>query len=241
MLMADNDLETNASGSQKDVPLGPACLVVAIFAGVGISLMMILASWMLLGKQGERAEAAIQTQLIPWIAQSPLDPTDKSSVTEQLNGLVVQIKANRFDDKQLMRLFAVLSDSPLLQWGVIQQVNSKAAKSGLTEAEREALQLESDRLLRFASTGGLSMQQLEFIVQPVAVKDRKSGTLTMIETATDANLREYLQRTKSTCDRREVSNEPYPTSVSQVLKGLIEMAIEGPKPEGSELKSSEGK
>ncbi len=211
--------------NQQDSPMGPACLVVGIFVAVAISVTFIVAAWMMTGKQGERANKAIQDQLIPWVAQSPLDPTDKQAVTEQLSKLVSEINANQYDERQLLRLFAVLSDSPVLQWGVIQQVNARTAKSGLTAAEREALQIESDRLLRLASQGGLGLQQLEFVVQKVASKERKSGTLSILDSVTDADLREFLQRAKSTADKRDVPQEAFPSSVSQVLKGLIELAL----------------
>jgi hypothetical protein len=222
--MSDQETTPDAK-SQQDSPMGPACLVVGIFFAVAISVTFIVVAWMMTGKQGERANRAIQDQLIPWVSQSPLDPTDKQSVIEQLSKLVSDINANQYDERQLLRLFAVLSDSPVLQWGVVQQVNARAAKSGLTEAEREALQMESDRLLRLASQGGLGLQQLEFVVQKVAAKDRKSGTLTMVESVTDADLREFLQRAKSTADRRDIPQEPFPSSVSQVLRGLIELAL----------------
>ncbi len=220
-----NQDSTSEVKNQQDSPMGPACLVVGIFVAVAISVTFIVAAWMMTGKQGERANKAIQDQLIPWVAQSPLDPTDKQAVTEQLSKLVSEINANQYDERQLLRLFAVLSDSPVLQWGVIQQVNARAANSGLTAAELEALQIESDRLLRLASQGGLGLQQLEFVVQKVASKERKSGTLSIVDSVTDADLREFLQRAKSTADKRDIPQEAFPSSVSQVLKGLIELAL----------------
>ncbi len=189
---------------------------------------MIIASWTLMGHQGERAEQAIQSQLIPWIEGAPLADSDKEVILAKLDEIARNIRDDSYDQRQLLRLHAVLSDSPLLQWGVIQQLLQNIEKSTLTEAEKNAMKVESERLLRMAAQGELGMYQMEFIVQRIAVKDRKSGMLTNVPSPSDADLREYLQRAKATTDRAKISTEPFDVSVADALSDLLQKAIDVP-------------
>lgn len=224
----------SSPSTPTDVPkpepsLAPACLVVCILALVAGSIFLLATAWMLMGRQSERAELAIQSQLIPWVENAPLADSDKEQVLARLDVLVRNIHDQAYDQRQLLRLHAVLSDSPLLQWGVIQSLLERTEQSTLTEAEKRSVRLECQRLLRMAAQGDLGMHQMEFIVQRIAAKDRKSGMLTYLPNAADADLREFLQRAKSTTDRAKIPAEPFEISVAEALSDLLQKAIDAPE------------
>ena len=69
-----NNPATNPSYPEKDVSLGPACVVIGIFGLVGISIFFVYMSMMLMGKQGQTAARSVREQLIPWVADQIPNP-----------------------------------------------------------------------------------------------------------------------------------------------------------------------
>ena len=223
--MAKATQTDSVSPGEKQVPLGPACLVVAVFGMVIFSVAMVAASWMLMGNQAVFAARALELQLIPWVEQSSLEPTDRDRILDDLKQLVDDLKHDRLDERQMVRLKLRIADSPVLQWGVIQQAEAKIRSSNLTDEEKQGAELELDRLLRTVSEGKLGMEQLEFLVQPIATKERNSGRLTLSEKADDAGLREFLRRTKGLADKQQIPSEAFAKSPSQVFRSLVEEAL----------------
>ncbi len=162
--------------------------------------------------------------IVPWVEQSPLDPIDKEEILETLDTVIQDLRDEKYNDRQLARLNSRVTESPILQWGVIQQAENRIQSSGLSDQEKSASALELDRLLRSAAEGKLSLQQMEFIVQPIATKERLSGKLSILDRTTDANLQDFLRRAKSITDNYKIPSEEYPKSVSQVFRSLIDDA-----------------
>ncbi len=216
---------TQAAPTQetKDVSLGPACLVVVVFGLVLASVAVIYMSASLMGSQGRRAAHSLRRQLIPWVELSSLTKADRDSIVEQLSDLANNMDREELTARQLTRLGLRLQGNPIFQWGVVEQINRVAQSStGLTPREKEEFARECDRWLRSASDGKLSMQQMEFALQNVAVKEVRSGRLTVREQVTDDGLREFLRRISSIDDSLEVGKDPFEKSVSQILRAMIE-------------------
>ncbi len=215
---------SEASPKDQVVPLGPACLMVFIIILLFMSVAMVVGTWMLMGNQSKFAVRALESQLVPWVEQSPLDPIDKEEILETLDTVIQDLRDEKYNDRQLARLNSRVTESPILQWGVIQQAESRIQSSGLSDQEKSASALELDRLLRSAAEGKLSLQQMEFIVQPIATKERLSGKLSILDRTTDANIQDFLRRAKSITDNYKIPSEEYPKSVSQVFRSLIDDA-----------------
>ena len=79
--------DTPADPSQKDVPLGPACMVVFVCFLIGLCIVIAIMAYMLTGNQGKRAATALRKQLIPWVDESSLSKTDQSAIIEELNNI----------------------------------------------------------------------------------------------------------------------------------------------------------
>ncbi len=222
-----NQAANQTSSNEKQVSLGPACLVVFIIAALLFSVTMIVAAWMIMGNQGPMAARAIESQMIPWVEQSSLEPTDRDSIVRELRDLVEDLKADRLDERQMFRLKARIADSPVLQWGAIQQLQAKIQASGLTQQEKEDADLQLDRFLRCAGEGKMAMEQMEFVVQKVVTKERSSGRLTALSSTDDQALREFLRRAKALCDNAKIPEEPFPKSPAQVFHALVEDGLAG--------------
>ena len=67
------------------VPLGPACLMVFVIILLFVSVAMVIGAWMLMGNQSKFAVRALESQLVPWVEQSPLDPIDKEEILATLD------------------------------------------------------------------------------------------------------------------------------------------------------------
>jgi hypothetical protein len=213
----------HAPTKEKDVSLGPACLVVFIFMLVALCIVVAILSFLLTGKQGGRAAYALREQLIPWVDQSSLSPTDQVAVIDELTTLASQMERDELTSRQLTRLGVRLSDSTILQWGIVEEINRRAqASTGLTEQEKADFARLCDRWLRSAGEGRLSMTEMEFAFQQTATKDPRSGRLTLRDQIDDDQLREFQRRVLSICEKQKISTEPYEKSVSQVFKLMIE-------------------
>jgi len=208
---------------EKDVPLGPACLVVFVVCLVVLCIVVAYMSFMLIGKQGGRAAYAVREQLIPWVDQSSLSKSDRTIVIDDLTKLASDMDRNELTPRQLTRLGIRLTDSTILQWGVVEEINRRAASSdGFTDEEKEDFSKTCDRWLRTASEGKLSMTEMEFAFQFAATKEPRSGRLILKKEISDEQLREFHRRVLAICEKHKVSTEPFDRSVSQVFKMMIE-------------------
>ncbi len=224
--MANEAKEIRGSGgAQKDVSLGPACLIVVVIGAICLSLAMIAMAAMMTGSKGRRAAYSVREQLIPWVEQSPLSRLDQQNIVERLYGLSEDMEREELSSRQLSRLVLRMTDSPVLQWGVVEQLNRAAQASNMTDAEKQEFGAACDRWLRSASEGKLSLQDMEFAVQNVATKDQRSGRLTVRENTNEERLREFQRRMTTISDKQSIPTEPFEKSVSQVFLKMIEDAL----------------
>jgi len=224
MVTESND-QRGSGGAQKDVSLGPACLIVVIIGAICLSVGMIGMAAMMTGSQGRRAAYSVREQVIPWVEQSSLGKTDRENIVEKLSNLSVAMEREELTARQLSRLLLRMSDSPVLQWGVVEQLNQRAQTSSLSETEKEEFRSACDRWLRSASEGRLSLQDMEFAVQNVATKDQRSGRLSIRDDANEERLREFHRRITAISDKHSMTNEAFEKSVSQVFLRMIDEAL----------------
>jgi len=225
--MANEAKEVRGSGgAQKDVSLGPACLIVVVIGAICLSLGMIAMAAMMTGSKGRRAAYSVREQLIPWVEQSPLSKPDQQNIVERLSGLSDAMEREELSTRQLSRLVLRMTDSPVLQWGVVEQLNRAAQASSMTDAEKLEFRAACDRWLRSASEGKLALQDMEFAVQNVATKDQRSGRLTIREDTSEERLREFQRRITTIADKQSIISDPFDKSVSQVFLKMIEQAME---------------
>jgi hypothetical protein len=223
----ESNPERGTGGPQKDMSLGPACLIVVVIGAVLLSVGMIALAALMGGNQGRRAAYSVREQLIPWVEQSSLSPTDRQNIVERMNDLSSDMEREDITARQLSRLAIRLTDSPILQWGVVEQLVSKAnASSGFTNEEKQEFAAGCDRWLLAASQGKLSIQDMEFAVQNVATKDQRSGRLSIREDANDERLREFQRRVATISDKLAIPKEPFNKSVSQVFLQVIDEALQ---------------
>ena len=219
--------ERGTVGDQKDVSWGPACLIVVIVGAVILSVTMIALAALLNTNQGKRAAYSVREQIIPWVEQSSLSPMDRQNIVERLNSLASEMEREALTSRQLSRLAIRLTDSPILQWGVVEQLIAKAnASTGFTAEEKAEFSASCDRWLNAAAEGKLSVQDMELGVQNVATKEQRSGRLSIRDDVNDDRLREFQRRVATICDKLAISKDPYNKSVSQVFLEVIDEALE---------------
>lgn len=218
---------TNAKPSkQGEVTYGPACFVLFIFFLVGVSLFFVYMSIVLMGNSGSRAARAIYEQLIPWVEQSHLSQNDRRDVIDELEILAEQMKQEVLTSRQLSRLNARLSDSVILQWGVVQKLDAAAQESDMSDEEKAEFTALCDRWFALAASGKLSLQDMEFAMQQVCTKDVRSGRLNPKTDVSSSALRDFMRRMKTMCEHFKVSEEPFQRTVPEVLRQMIEDGLD---------------
>ena len=224
--MADTTKEARGSGGpQKDVSLGPACLIVVVIAAICLSVGMIAMAAMMTGSKGRRASYAVREMLIPWVEQSALGKSDRENIVEKLSSLSDSMEREELTTRQLSRLAMRLNDNPVFQWGVVEALNRAAQASTMTDKEKDEFRLSCDRWLRSASEGRLALQDMEFAVQNVSTKDMRSGRLTIRDDVIEERLREFQRRMDKISDTLGISSAPFDKSVSQVVDAMVEDAM----------------
>jgi hypothetical protein len=214
-----------SGGEQKDVSLGPACLIVVVILALCLSIGVIAMAAMMSGNQGKRAAYSVREQIIPWVEQSSLSKTDRQNIVERLTNLSDDMEREELTTRQLSRLVLRLTDSSILQWGVVEQLIQAAMGSTMTDVEKTQFRAGCDRWLRAASEGKLSLQDMEFAVQNVATKDQRSGRLSVRPDVDVEGLREFERRMTTISDNHDMTSEPFDKSVSQVFTAVIEDAL----------------
>lgn len=214
-----------SGGEQKDVSLGPACLIVVVILALCLSLGVIAMAAMMSGNQGRRAAYSVREQIIPWVEQSSLSKTDRQIIVERLTDLSDDMEREELTTRQLSRLVLRMTDSTILQWGVVEQLIQAAMGSGMTDAEKAEFRAGCDRWLRAAAEGKLSLQDMEFALQNVATKDQRSGRLSIRPDVNEEGLREFQRRMTTISEKLEMTKEPFDKSVSQVFNAIIEDAL----------------
>lgn len=224
--------ETAQTPENKEVPLAPACLVVVIIFSVIMSVLCAFLSWYLNQNQSENAARALREQLIPWVQQSPLEPTDKEAISSELNQLAAQMDAKELNEGELRRLRFCLTDNPVLLWGFVQAAVGKIERSSeLTDIEKEQARLTADRLLRLVAERKLTRSALEFSLQPVTLARSDGSGLVVKDNPTTEDLRMFVKRGAQQADGQQASKDTYEKSPAQVFHMMIESALEEPKPE----------
>jgi hypothetical protein len=221
---ADVRNQRNDVGPQKDMSLAPACLIVAVIGAVVLSVVMI-GLVAIMGK-GSNLAYAVREEIVPWIEQSPLSTIDQQSIVEQLKILASDMERDELTQRQMARVAVRLRESPVLQWGVVDQLaRYERSSAGITDDEKTEYASQRDRWLRAAVDGKLSLQDMEFAVQNVATKDRRTGTLTMRDDVNDERLREFQRRVGTMLDRLKIPKEPFDKSIAQAFALGIEEAL----------------
>jgi len=214
---------SNDPASQKDVSLGPACLVVFVVGLMLLCIAVAYMSFMLTGNQGPRAARALREQLIPWVDDSALSKTDQTAIIDELNDLASKMERKELTPRQLSRLGIRLTDSTILQWGVVEDLLRYVKESkGFNDDEKEDIQKTCDRWLRCAAEGKLSMTEMEFVFQGCGLKEPRSGRLSLRKDLTDDQVRELHRRVLGVCEKYKISTEPYNKSPAQVFHSMME-------------------
>ena len=228
---ADMNSTEEQNAELKEPSLGPACLVVTIVGLALGSAFCAFGSFILLNDQYPSASKAINKQLIPWVQESNLEEPDKQSIVQQLRDLLPQLEARTITKEQLLRLRNALQDNPVLLWGNIQSIQRQAAESGLTDLEKEVLNLTAERLLRMAAERELSRRDLEFTFQDFSkVRSEEAGAqVSGIEVngdLTDEQLREFMKRAQGLLEQAGQANEGYEKTAAQAFQILINSALD---------------
>lgn len=224
------DSATPAAAEEGEVvSLGPACGIVAMFVAVAISVFFTVAAYMLMQRQDEAAVTAIETQLIPWVEQSALDPTDRDRIVGRLKNLTSQIEAGEIDEDQLRRLHRRLTQNTTLQWAPIEAVIAFANRDpSFSPEERQQLQSISDQLLALSIQGQLAMEEFEYLQQPIAVRENPSGRLIVRNDLDHTRVMDFMTRAIGLLRRMKFNPaDARPQSVSQAFDETIDLALEG--------------
>jgi hypothetical protein len=152
-----------------------------------------------------------------------LSKTDQTAIIDELNDLSSKMERGELTSRQLSRLGIRMTDSTVLQWGIVEDtLRYVKASPGFNDEEKEDIQKTCDRWLRCASEGRLSMTEMEFAFQSAGLKEPRSGRLSLRKDVTDDQIREFHRRVLGICEKYKISSEPFDRSVSQVFHMLME-------------------
>lgn len=222
---------SNAAGGARRGSFKTGCLVVVgiilvLLIGGGIYAAMNWKNWAAMGiKAG--TEAAVQ--------ESQLPPEQKQRVIASINQVADDFKSGKVSTDQLGKVMQEVMEGPVLPVGLVMAAESKyVIPSGLTTEEKDGAKRTLQRLARGIYEKKITDTDLDPIVQPITkprVQVNVSGTgkpnrdWQFKESATDAEVKDFLTRAKAKVDEKQVPDEAYNVNVADELDKAIAKAL----------------
>lgn len=225
MQISRNDQLTNAGltplagsrrGSAKKGCLIALVVVLILAVGIGVFVYTSWKGW----------TASIMTATTEQIVQqTPLAKEEKDRIVARVSALGTEFKDGKITMEQLGGVLTAIAESPILPSGMVIAAERKYINpSGLPNEEKEAGRRSLQRLARGVVEKKVTMDEAETAAAPITTKDAE-GKTKLKETATDAELREFLANAKAKADEKNIPDEAYVVNFADELDKVINESL----------------
>ena len=165
--------------------------------------------------------------IVDVVEQSELQEKDKRVVVAQVDRVAEAYKAGRISLEDVGRVMQELAESPLFVTAMVEAVEAQyVAPSGLSEEEKAEARLTLERVARGVYEETIPPESLDPALDPISTKDAQ-GNRQLKDRITDAELRDFLARSKQIADEAQVPEEPFQIDIAQEFKKAVDRALEG--------------
>lgn len=204
--------ETDAPQTQpQSDDQGPGCLpaILAATALMGIIGFVVCAfsTWLLFQKRTELAVRTLRGAYIAEIEQSLLDPRSKKAVATEVETLVEDLEAGKYENWQAAGIMQRLQRLPVIQWGELQAIEAFLQKRAAGEASDGLRQIS--RVKRAVELGNVTSFDFQDVLQPVREADDSPRGYSLIRPLQQKQVDEVIHRARLLADRAEIPDERF--------------------------------
>lgn len=155
------------------------------------------------------------------VAETKLPAEQAGRINIQIDQLTAAFENGDVTLQDLGLVIEALEDHPLLPVGVLEYIQYNSLKApGLTDEERAAGMLATQRLQRAMIDGLMGLNDLDPILEPISQRD-SDGDLQPIQNPTAPQVRLYIEAAGNKADELGVPNEPYDVDLAEQIERLI--------------------
>lgn len=187
--------------------------VVAVLAVVGgVIVYMNWKGW---------TASAMNAGMKAAVAETNLPADQVGRINTQVDQLTAAFEAGDITFEDLANVVQALENHPLLAVGLLEYIEYSSLRvSGLTDEERAAGTLATQRLQRGMIEQGLTMKDIESVLEPVSQRG-SDGDLQPLQNPTAPQVRLYIDAARAKADDLGIADEPYDVDVAEQIERLI--------------------
>lgn len=164
---------------------------------------------------------AMNTAMKAAVAETQLSAEQAGRINTQVDQLTAAFEAGDVTLEDLMQVVQALENHPLLGVGLLEYVEYTTLRTpGLTDEERAAGTLATQRLQRGMIEQGLNMKDIESVLEPVSQRGQ-NGELQPLQNPTAPQVRLYIDAARAKADELGIAEEPYDVDVAEQIERLI--------------------
>lgn|GEM_PF-2978996 len=155
------------------------------------------------------------------VAEANMPAEQAGRINTQIDQLTTAFKDGDVTLEDLASVIEALEDHPILPIGVMEFIEYNSLKAaGLTDEEKAAGTLATQRLQRAMIDGLMVLDDLDPVLEPISQRDA-DGDLQPIQNPTAPQVRLYIEAAEKKADELGVPNEPYDVDLAEQIERLI--------------------
>lgn len=155
------------------------------------------------------------------LQESKLPADQQGRINTQIDQLTLAFENGDVTFEDLGQVIEAMEDHAILPIGLLEYVEANSLKAaGLTDEEKAAGTLATQRLQRAFVEDQMEMDDLDPILEPISQRD-EDGDLQPLQNPTAPQVRLYIEAAQTKADELGIPNEPYDVDVAEQIERLI--------------------
>lgn len=155
------------------------------------------------------------------VQESKLPTEQQGRINTQIDQLTAAFEAGDVTFEDFGKVLQAMENHPILPVGVLEFIEYNSLKApGLTDEEKAAGTLATQRLQRAMIDGQMVLSDLEAVMEPISQRG-PDGDLQPIQNPTAPQVRLYIEGAQKKADELGVANEPYDVDMAEQIERLI--------------------
>lgn len=155
------------------------------------------------------------------VQEIKLPAGQQTRINTQIDQLTAAFEAGDVTMEDLVKVVQALEGHPILPVGLLEYVETNSLRaSGLTDEERAAGELATQRIQRALVEEQMVLADLDPILEPISQRD-SDGDLQPLQNPTAPQVRLYIEAAQKKADELGIPNEPYDVDIAEQIERLI--------------------
>lgn len=208
--------------SRRPIAARRGNILVGCLAALGVVAVLVVIGGIVLWMNWKGWSAsAMNATMKAAVQESKLPAGQQTRINTQVDQLTAAFEAGDVTMEDLMEVVQALDGHPILPVGLLEYVETNSLKAeGLTDEERAAGELATQRIQRAMVEGQMVLADLDPILEPISQRDA-DGDLQPLQNPTAPQVRLYIEAAQKKADELNIPAEPYQVDVAEQIERLI--------------------